>query len=29
VLNSSDSTDQSNYYQRYGPAQSAAQPKTE
>jgi capsular exopolysaccharide synthesis family protein len=29
VLNSSDSTDQSNYYQRYGPAQSTAQAKTE
>jgi capsular exopolysaccharide synthesis family protein len=29
VLNSSDSTDQSNYYQRYGPAQSTAQGKTE
>jgi capsular exopolysaccharide synthesis family protein len=29
VLNSSDSTDQSNYYQRYGPAQSTVQAKTE
>ncbi len=29
VLNSSDSTDQSNYYQRYGPTQSTAQAKTE
>src|SRR5438876_12410988 len=29
VLSSSDSTDQSNYYQRYGPAQSTAQSKTE
>jgi capsular exopolysaccharide synthesis family protein len=29
VLNSSDSTDQNNYYQRYGPAQSTAQAKTE
>src|SRR5947209_20344836 len=29
VLNSSDSTDQSNYYQRYGPTQSTAQAKSE
>jgi len=29
VLNSSDSTDQGNYYQRYGQTQSAAQAKTE
>src|SRR6266702_3881257 len=29
VLNSSDSTDQSNYYQRYGPTQSTAQAKAE
>ena len=29
VLNSSDSTDQSNYYQRYGLAHSTAQAKTE
>src|SRR5436305_3557474 len=29
VLNSSDSTDQSNYYQRYGPTQSTAQATTE
>src|SRR5438128_9928026 len=29
VLNSSDSTDQSKYYQRYGPTQSTAQAKTE
>jgi len=29
VLNSSDSTDQSDYYQRYGPTQSTAQAETE